>query len=210
MQQTELVPRSTQLIGTLSRGYRQRVGVAQALLAKPEILILDEPTNGLDPSQIQHMRSLIRKVASNATVILSTHILQEVQATCSRVIIIHGGKVALDAKLDDLRTPTRLLLITDLELGQHPDLLRGVDAVRRTVALGATPIGRQYAIEFEEIGLQAMFDTAPEIARRIVHHGGLIYSLHPEQRDLESVFAEINASQDDLAGGSVLQETANV
>jgi len=210
MQQTELVARSTQLIGTLSRGYRQRVGVAQALLAKPEILILDEPTNGLDPSQIQHMRSLIRKVAINATVILSTHILQEVQATCSRVIIVHGGKVVLDAKLDDLRTPTRLLLNTDLELGRHPDLLRGVDTVRSTVALGSSDIGRQYAIEFEDIGLQGMFDKASEIARRIIHNGGQIYSLHPEQRDLESVFSEINASHDDSVGKSVLQETTNV
>jgi ABC-2 type transport system ATP-binding protein len=210
MQQTELVPRSTQLIGTLSRGYRQRVGVAQALLAKPEILILDEPTNGLDPSQIQHMRSLIRKVASNATVILSTHILQEVQATCSRVIIVHGGKVALDARLDELRTPTRLLLNTNLELSRHPDLLRDIGAMRRTVALGSSEIGRQYAIEFEEIGLQVMFDKASEIARRIVHHGGQIYSLHPEQRDLETVFAEINASQDDSTGKSVLRETTHV
>ena len=89
---TELSSRATDTIGTLSRGFCQRVGVAQAILHHPRLLILDEPTNGLDPTQVQHMRDLIRVLAEHATVILSTHILQEVQAVCSRVIIIHDGR----------------------------------------------------------------------------------------------------------------------
>ena len=92
IERTGLTDRATQTIGTLSRGYRQRLGVAQALLHKPKIIILDEPTNGLDPTQIQHMRSLIRELAQEATLIISTHILQEVQAVCDRVIIIGHGK----------------------------------------------------------------------------------------------------------------------
>src|SRR3546814_11119320 len=92
MAATELLEKATQRIATLSRGYRQRVGVAQAILHQPKVLILDEPTNGLDPSQIRQMRSLIRRLAEHATVILSTHILQEVQAVCDRVIIVNRGR----------------------------------------------------------------------------------------------------------------------
>ncbi|MBZ0190009.1 MAG: ABC transporter ATP-binding protein, partial [Candidatus Obscuribacterales bacterium] len=86
-------------VNTLSRGYRQRLGVAQAILNEPKILILDEPTNGLDPSQIQEMRNLIKDLARNATLVISTHILQEVQATCDRVILIKKGVVAVDASM---------------------------------------------------------------------------------------------------------------
>src|SRR3546814_5016673 len=102
MAATELLEKATQRIATLSRGYRQRVGVAQAILHQPKVLILDEPTNGLDPSQIRQMRSLIRRLAEHATVILSTHILQEVQAVCDRVIIVNRGRVALDSPLAEL------------------------------------------------------------------------------------------------------------
>jgi ABC-2 type transport system ATP-binding protein len=110
---TDLTPKAVQSIATLSRGYRQRVGVAQAILHEPRILILDEPTNGLDPTQIQHMRDLITSLAVQATVIISTHILQEVQAICDRVIIISNGRKILDSRLDALQADSRLLLLTD-------------------------------------------------------------------------------------------------
>ena len=100
-------------ISSLSRGYRQRVGVAQAILHKPKIIILDEPTNGLDPSQIKMMRALIKRLAESATVMLSTHILQEVQAVADRAIVIHRGKLALDSALSDLRKGGRLRLVTN-------------------------------------------------------------------------------------------------
>jgi gliding motility-associated transport system ATP-binding protein len=88
-----------QLIGTLSKGFRQRVGLADALIAEPEVLILDEPTAGLDPAQIRETRSLIRELGREHTVILSTHILSEVERTCDHVIIINNGQVALDRSL---------------------------------------------------------------------------------------------------------------
>jgi ABC-2 type transport system ATP-binding protein len=88
-----------QLIGTLSKGYRQRVGLADALIAEPAVLILDEPTAGLDPAQIRETRGLIRELGNEHTVILSTHILSEVERTCDRVIIINKGQVALDRSL---------------------------------------------------------------------------------------------------------------
>ncbi len=89
-------------IGALSKGYRQRVGIAQAMLHDPEVLIMDEPTTGLDPNQIVEIRELIQRIGKEKTVLLSTHIMQEVQAMCSRVIIIHGGKLVADAPLDQL------------------------------------------------------------------------------------------------------------
>lgn len=89
-----------QLIGTLSKGYRQRVGLADALIAKPPVLILDEPTAGLDPAQIRETRSLIRELGEEHTVLLSTHILSEVERTCDRVIMINKGQVALDRRID--------------------------------------------------------------------------------------------------------------
>ena len=92
IRRTELRDQATQSIQTLSRGYRQRVGVAQAILHDPDIIILDEPTNGLDPTQILHMRALIRELSRTATVIVSTHILQEVQAVCERVLILRAGR----------------------------------------------------------------------------------------------------------------------
>src|SRR6516162_8295983 len=91
-----------QLIGTLSKGYRQRVGLADALLAEPRVLILDEPTAGLDPTQIRATRSLIRELGEQHTILLSTHILPEVEMTCDRVIIIHKGQVAGHGLLSDL------------------------------------------------------------------------------------------------------------
>jgi ABC-2 type transport system ATP-binding protein len=100
---TELGARYRDPIGQLSRGFKQRVGVAQAILGKPELLILDEPGNGLDPEQNEHMRALIREIAGRATVILSTHIMQEVDALCDRVLVLSNGRLALDSSLRTLR-----------------------------------------------------------------------------------------------------------
>ena len=98
-----------QLIGTLSKGYRQRVGLADTLLADPPVLILDEPTAGLDPSQIRESRKLIRELGEEHTILLSTHILPEVEMTCDRVIIINRGEVMMESKLADLRGQRRNL-----------------------------------------------------------------------------------------------------
>ncbi|MCI5145075.1 MAG: ABC transporter ATP-binding protein [Candidatus Electrothrix sp. AR3] len=115
VERTALEAKATKQLATLSRGYRQRTGVAQAILHKPSILILDEPTNGLDPTQIQHMRSLITELAKTTTVIISTHILQEVQAICDRVLIIKNGRMALDSRLDQIQKNPRLLVSTDAD-----------------------------------------------------------------------------------------------
>lgn len=126
---TELADKLMDTINTLSRGYKQRVGVAQAILGSPRVLILDEPTNGLDPSQTQHMRDLISAIAENATVILSTHIMQEVDAICHRALILNNGQLALNESLTTLRAARSLFLRTNLAGEQLTKLLTGIAGV---------------------------------------------------------------------------------
>ena len=103
IQKVGLMPESHKKIGQLSKGYKQRVGLAQAILSNPEILILDEPTNGLDPNQILEIRDVIREIGKSKTVILSTHIMQEVEALCSRVILLNKGKVISDSPIEEFK-----------------------------------------------------------------------------------------------------------
>lgn len=98
-----LTPESHKKIGQLSKGFKQRVGLAQAILSNPDILILDEPTNGLDPNQIIEIRELIREIGKSKTVILSTHIMQEVEALCSRVILLNKGKIVTDSPIEEFK-----------------------------------------------------------------------------------------------------------
>ena len=98
-----ITPEKSKKISQLSKGYRQRVGLAQAILHEPELLILDEPTNGLDPNQILEIRNIIREIGREKTVILSTHIMQEVEALCSRVILIHEGKIMQDCGIEEFK-----------------------------------------------------------------------------------------------------------
>lgn len=112
---TGLTPESHKKIGQLSKGYRQRVGLANALLHNPEVLILDEPTTGLDPNQLVEIRHLIKSLGKEKTVFLSTHIMQEVEAMCDRVIIINKGKIVADKKLKDLRDTTQQTVIVEFD-----------------------------------------------------------------------------------------------
>ena len=175
---TDLGEKAMDTIGTLSRGYKQRLGVAQAILHEPLFLILDEPTNGLDPGQTQHMRQLVRGLAASATVILSTHIMQEVGAVCDRVLILRDGRLALDERLDDLQSTSRLTLRTDpgATIGELDD---GAPA-----SLGD---GR-WLVNVEG----DLAKAAERIARQLVERNVPIYELSPEQRDLETVFREVS------------------
>jgi ABC-2 type transport system ATP-binding protein len=194
----ELAEKATAPISSLSRGYRQRVGVAQAILHKPKIIILDEPTNGLDPTQIGHMRALIKRLAERATVMLSTHILQEVQAVADRVIVIHRGKKALDSSLADLRKGGRLRLVTSGAPDVVEPLLSALDMVEGFERLaGQGGAGHAYGVKLNGHAADAV---APKVARAVHDKGLDLFALHPEQRDLETVFAEITAA--DLKGGA--------
>ncbi len=178
---TGLHERALDVIDTLSRGFKQRVGVAQAILHAPRFLILDEPTSGLDPAQTQEMRDLIRRLAESATVILSTHIMQEVDAVCDRVMILRAGKLALDEKLADLQQSRRLFVGTDAT-GQ---------ALKEAV-------GEQVDVDATEGGWFLGFDrppgdeTAAETAGCLVRAGIAFHALQREKRDLETVFRSVS------------------
>ncbi|MES9945492.1 MAG: ABC transporter ATP-binding protein, partial [Candidatus Thiodiazotropha sp.] len=186
IERTGLTDRAADRIATLSRGYRQRVGVAQAIIHNPRLLILDEPTNGLDPTQVQQMRELIRALAEHATVILSTHILQEVQAICDRVIIIRNGGKALDASMDELRTGRRLLVSVDAAPERALDLFRSLEGVTSVETLSEAGAGHRYALDLER--QEALQVTAPALASRVTAEGMKLYTLHPESRNLETIF----------------------
>lgn len=190
IEKTRLKDVALQRVNTLSRGFRQRLGVAQAILNSPGILILDEPTNGLDPSQIQEMRSLIRELAEKATVVISTHIMQEVQAVCDRVIIINRGKVALDASMQELRSSSRLIVSVDQEREKAEEILAAVQGVK-IVSVKAGVGQNQFTME---TGNATASDTAPAVARAFVNSGSQLFALQPQIRDLETIFGEITAA----------------
>jgi ABC-2 type transport system ATP-binding protein len=191
IERTDLIPKADQVIATLSRGYRQRVGVAQAILHKPTVLILDEPTNGLDPSQIQHMRTLIRELAEGATLIISTHILQEVEAICDRVLIMRAGRLALDSQLDALSKPSRLLVSLEQPPTDVTPLLMELEPVILVEHLGTMDGHHRYALDTADPG-----GTAPLVARSVSAAGWDLYGLQPEVTDLETLFGAVNEQQE--------------
>lgn len=187
---TDLREKALNPISTLSRGYKQRVGVAQAILSKPKILILDEPTNGLDPSQIQHMRDLIIRLREHSTVILSTHIMQEVSAMCDRVLMIRNGELALDSALADLQTSHRLLLKSSAGMSEIKQALADVSAIKEITALSSSEDKTTYAMDTSETKVPE--ELVSEVASKLTGGNIAITALYPEVRDLETVFKEVN------------------
>ncbi|WP_228853974.1 ABC transporter ATP-binding protein [Desulfomarina profundi] len=183
LEMTGISDRAFDRIDTLSRGLRQRLGVAQALLHEPELLILDEPTNGLDPTQIGHMRQLIKELAPRATIIISTHIMQEVQAVCDRVIIIRDGEKVLDESLETLKESRSVSVALDVD--NASDILEAlpfVQAVRVDRGKGLS----RYSLEIKGDAP----DITPEIADTIMQNNWKLFELTPESRDLETIFSE--------------------
>ena len=202
IEKTKLADKAMQTVNTLSRGYRQRVGVAQALLNKPEILILDEPTNGLDPTQIQQMREMIIELGRDSTVILSTHIMQEVHAVCDRVLIIKDGRLALDSTLADLQKGRRLLLTVDQNPDSANSKISRIGGVRSISPLSNDGARYQYGLEMEDSGTP-LDEAAAPVAKALIDLDFKIFALYPEKRDLDTVFREINSSDGVLKGGQV-------
>lgn len=193
VQATEIGVKLLEPINTLSRGYKQRVGVAQAILGQPKLLILDEPTNGLDPTQTEHMRELIRDIAQQATVILSTHIMQEVDALCDRALILRNGKLAVDEKLSALRHSNHLLLHTNLDENTLRPILTALSVVDQCeMSENPEPASHfHYRITLTEDGDSAAQANAL-VAKAIIEAGGELYQLQTEHRDLETLFREVN------------------
>jgi len=190
---TWLEAKALEPIATLSRGYRQRVGVAQAILHRPKLLILDEPTNGLDPAQIQQMRTLIRDLAREATVILSTHILQEVQAVCDRVLILRAGALVLDACLADLNRTRQLSLVVDGSPAAVEPLLRTIPAIAAIQHRPTTADRHEYLLDLDPgAAANDPLAIAPQVARAVTHGGCHLFTLQPRTRDLETLFRELD------------------
>lgn len=174
-------------IGMLSKGYRQRVGLSQALIHNPDLLILDEPTTGLDPNQIVEIRSLIREIGKEKTVIFSTHILPEVEAIASRVIILHQGKIVADQGLDALRTGSHqghILHISFDKPGFDLNPVKAVDAQVRVRAEGAS--GREFTFHSP-----SGMDLRQVILAQSLAQGNPIASLHKKEHNLEEVFRNL-------------------
>ena len=182
IRRTALIEKAASPIQTLSRGYRQRVGVAQAILHDPDIVILDEPTNGLDPTQIRHMRDLISELAETATVIVSTHILQEVQAVCERVLILRAGRLVVDSRLDELQRDGALLVAVD---GDAQTALNAVEEVIDVSELEPHSGHRRYRVE-------AQPESAPRVAKAVMNAGLALHEITSERHDLETVFTQVN------------------
>lgn len=173
---------SHKVIGALSKGYRQRVGIAQALISNPEVVILDEPTTGLDPNQIVEIRQLIKNVGKEKTVMLSTHIMQEVEAVCDKVIIIDHGKIKAQGSIDEIAMKANGGLMIDFEFDKEIDI-QMLASELPSQALSAIGSGK-FRMSCEKDIRKEIFDFA-------VRHELRLIELHAEQIGMETLFHEL-------------------
>lgn len=186
-----LVDRLTKPIGTLSKGYRQRVGLAQAILHQPKLLILDEPTNGLDPTQIVEVRRLIRSLSKNSTIMVSTHILSEVEATCDRALIIIRGELKADAKLSDMASTAQAQLVVDSS-GKQTEIKEALEGLSGVTRVDMDE--RIDAVMYRVRGTGAGSDLCPQIFALAKTRDWPVMELRHETKTLESVFNELTAT----------------
>ena len=178
-------------IGELSKGYKQRVGLAHAMMTDPEILILDEPTSGLDPNQIVEIRQIIKQIGREKTIILSTHILSEAEATCDRIVIINRGKIVADGSTASLKESAGSKKFIQLSL-QKADL-KSVDAALSSID-GITGIQRIEEADGEldvRIDCLSSADPRAEIYAKIKQTDWIVLDFHQETQTLETVFREL-------------------
>jgi ABC-2 type transport system ATP-binding protein len=185
IEETGLTSHVGKKINELSKGYKQRVGLANALLHRPKVLILDEPTTGLDPNQLIEIRQLIKEVGKNTTILLSTHIMQEVEAMCDRVIIINKGNIVADDYLKNLKSDAVQVIEVEFDYKVEPELLQQIDRVREVTDLINIP-GFIYSLRFEtkEDMRSAVFDFAHDNELKIL-------SLNKRNKNLETMFQEL-------------------
>lgn len=182
---TGLTPESNKKIEQLSKGYRQRVGLAAALIHNPEVLILDEPTTGLDPNQLIEIRSIIKKLGKDKTVMLSSHIMQEIQAVCDRVIVLHKGNIVLDKKMSELQNKEQIVEVAfDFRVEQR--LLEQIPNVKSVTNV------------FEFL-YHITFDTEEDMRPKVFDfantNGLKILQINHKHKDLEQLFAELTKHQ---------------
>lgn len=172
-------------IGALSKGYRQRVGLAQALIHDPAVLILDEPTTGLDPNQLEEIRQLIRTISANKTVMLSTHIMQEVEAICSRVIIINKGILVADGSIDQLKCgqfAQKQTVFVEFDKTPNLEAIRKIQGLRKIESINSTT----FIAESD-----STTDLRPALFHFAVQNQLVLLSLKEQQQSLENVFQDL-------------------
>ncbi len=188
VEQTGLGDEQHKKIGSLSKGYRQRVGLAQALIHDPSVLILDEPTTGLDPNQLEEIRNLIREISREKTVILSSHIMQEVEAVCNRVMIINRGKIVADGGINEIKSgkmSRNQVVLAEFSGAVSRNKILSVNGVRNAVLNGNI-------WELESSGEK---DIRPEVFHFAVENQLTLLTLNEKQQNLESVFHEVTQNQ---------------
>ncbi|MDA8686467.1 gliding motility-associated ABC transporter ATP-binding subunit GldA [Robiginitalea sp.] len=179
LEMTGLTPEANKKIGALSKGYRQRVGLAAALIHDPDVLILDEPTTGLDPNQLIEIRRLIRDIGKEKTILLSTHIMKEVEAVCDRVLILNQGKLVADTPIDALRQNEKQIIQVEFDYRVEDQLFRSLPHLAQVTNVG----GFVYELEFntKDDMRPLVFDFAREQGLRTLN-------LNRKSESLESLF----------------------
>lgn len=201
MRLVRITEQSERVIKNLSKGYRQRVGFAQALLGNPPVLILDEPTVGLDPKQIIEIRKLIKSLGQKHTVIFSSHVLSEISATCDRIIVISKGKIVADAKTDELSTAVageqRLSLVVEGNSADVLSSIKKIPAVVRVVKERDMANGSaKYIVRYENGK-----DIRKEVFNAIVRIGAAILDMQSSNETLEDVFLDLTTRDESLNYG---------
>ena len=180
-------------IGELSKGFKQRVGLAHAMMNDPEILVLDELTSGLDPNQIVEIREIIRQIGKEKTIIISTHILSEAEATCDRIIIIDRGRIAADGTAESIKSSDNILFQLSLvgalysDVRTHLSALPGVEGIRRLTGEGAEEL---------KVQLACSRDNRTEISRKAKEHDWMVVEFTKEKGSLENIFRELTLPDD--------------
>jgi len=178
-------------IGDLSKGYKQRVGLAHAMMDDPEVLVLDEPTSGLDPNQIVEIRRIIKEIGKEKTIILSTHILSEAEATCDRIVIISQGKIVADGSADNLKQSTGGKNIMNLSV-QNADYktvqetLAGIKGIDEVTCISETSSMLKVSLSYASTA-----DLRPEVYRKIKNTDWILLEFHQETQSLENIFREL-------------------
>jgi ABC-2 type transport system ATP-binding protein len=185
-----LLDRSESLIKNISKGMRQRVGLGQALIHEPEVLILDEPTIGLDPKQIREVRNLIQEIGKERTVLLSTHILSEAQQICDRVIIINKGHIVAEDAPENLQN--RLSSSRKVSVRVGADSEKAVELIKKVKGVVSARLGQNGVIEFENPSSQ---DSRAEVAKILVNQGFDLLELTPEIVNLEDIFLKLTRDE---------------
>jgi len=182
---TQLLSVRHRMIKNLSKGFKQRVGIAQALVSNPEVLVLDEPTVGLDPKQVAEVRELIKELRGNHTIILSTHILSEVQATCNKVIIIHEGRIVAQDDIDKIEKLNQGIMTVSIKTKidkSLEDLLRGMSDVLDVEKVTNT----YYRVKMSDRG-----QSLDDLAHLVINSGAGLLEMSPQNENLEDVFLKL-------------------